>query len=449
MAPTGASLWSWARMLCGRPRRKSGGAGNADDGGGTSGRGDQWSLFIDLPVLEAATAGFSDRNLLGRGGFGPVYKASSSRPRRHDPSSPLPARFASPLNLFFAGKQGVLESGQEIAVKKLSLESRQGAREFLNEVRLLLKVQHRNLVSLLGCCAASSAAGAGAAAGHKMLVYPYFPNGSLDHFLFDREKRVQLDWPKRYQIILGLAKGLLYLHEESPVKIIHRDIKASNVLLDDKLNPKISDFGMARLFLEDATHVNTFRISGTYGYMAPEYAMNGYLSTKTDVFSFGMLVLEIVSGRKNIDRHLDADKVDLLNHTWKLWKEGRSLEIMDPDLYGAWDADEAALCVQLGLLCCQALVSDRPDMYSVHLMLSSDSFTLPRPGKPAIHGRVGRWMSTMASAASGSGSVSGSGTNTNSTFATETTKASTLELENIAEDHSRNSISVSFTTEGR
>uniref|UniRef100_A0A453DT08 Protein kinase domain-containing protein n=1 Tax=Aegilops tauschii subsp. strangulata TaxID=200361 RepID=A0A453DT08_AEGTS len=226
------------------------------------------------PVLEAATAGFSDGNLLGRGGFGPVYK-------------------------------GVMEGGQEIAVKRLSLESRQGLREFLNEVRLLLKVQHRNLVSLLGCCAA---------AGQKMLVYPYFPNGSLDHILFDREKRVQLDWPKRYQIILGLARGLLYLHEESPVKIIHKDIKASNVLLDDKLNPKISDFGMARLFLEDATHVNTFRISGTYGYMAPEYAMNGYLSTKTDVFSFGMLVLEIVSGRKNIDRHLGDEKVDLLNY---------------------------------------------------------------------------------------------------------------------------------------
>lgn len=406
MTRAAASPWSRVCMWCGgrRRRRKSEGAGDA----GASGPGGQWSLFIDLPVLEAATAGFSDRNLLGRGGFGPVYK-------------------------------GVLESGQEIAVKRLSLESRQGAREFLNEVRLLLKVQHRNLVSLLGCCA-SSAAGA----GHKMLVYPYFPNGSLDHFLFDREKRMQLDWPKRYQIILGLAKGLLYLHEESPVKIIHRDIKASNVLLDDKLNPKISDFGMARLFLEDATHVNTFRISGTYGYMAPEYAMNGYLSTKTDVFSFGMLVLEIVSGRKNIDRHLDADKVDLLNHTWKLWEQERSVEIMDPDLAGAWEADEAALCVQLGLLCCQALVSDRPDMYSVHLMLSSDSFTLPKPGKPAIHGRVGRWMSTVAS-----GSVSGSGTNTNSTFATDTTKASTLELENIAEDHSRNSISVSFTTEGR
>uniref|UniRef100_M8B3A3 Cysteine-rich receptor-like protein kinase 10 n=1 Tax=Aegilops tauschii TaxID=37682 RepID=M8B3A3_AEGTA len=175
-----------------------------------------------------------------------------------------------------------------------------------------------------------------------MLVYPYFPNGSLDHILFDREKRVQLDWPKRYQIILGLARGLLYLHEESPVKIIHKDIKASNVLLDDKLNPKISDFGMARLFLEDATHVNTFRISGTYGYMAPEYAMNGYLSTKTDVFSFGMLVLEIVSGRKNIDRHLGDEKVDLLNYTWKLSEEGRSLEIVDPGLSG-WDAGEVAI----------------------------------------------------------------------------------------------------------
>ncbi|EMS56999.1 Cysteine-rich receptor-like protein kinase 10 [Triticum urartu] len=209
---------------------------------------------------------------------------------------------------------------------------------------------------------------------------------ALNRLLSDREKRVQLDWPKRYQIILGLARGLLYLHEESPVKIIHRDIKASNVLLDEKLNPKISDFGMARLFLEDATHVNTFRISGTYGYMAPEYAMNGYLSTKTDVFSFGMLVLEIVSGRKNIDRHLGDEKVDLLNYTWKLSEEGRSLEIVDPGLSG-WDAGEVAMCVQLGLLCCQAVVSDRPDMYSVHLMLSSDSFTLPKPGKPAVHGR--------------------------------------------------------------
>ncbi|XP_006645459.2 putative receptor-like protein kinase At4g00960 isoform X2 [Oryza brachyantha] len=410
--PWPSSSCGWCGRRRRRRRTRGGGADHHEANGGGGGgaaasreQEEQWSLFIELPVLEAATAGFSDDNLLGRGGFGPVYK-------------------------------GVLGNGQEIAVKKLSLESRQGVREFLNEVRLLLKVQHRNLVSLLGCCAS---------AGHKMLVYPYFPNGSLDHILFDRRKSVQLDWPKRYQIILGLARGLLYLHEESPVKIIHRDIKASNVLLDEQLNPKISDFGMARLFLEDATHVNTFRISGTYGYMAPEYAMNGYLSTKTDVFSFGMLVLEIVSGRKNIDKHQDAEKTDLLNYTWKLSEEGRQMEIVDTAL-SEWDADEARLCVQLGLLCCQAVVSDRPDMYSVHLMLSSDSFTLPKPGKPAIHGRVGRWMSATTTASSTASTTTTAGTGTTTT--TTTTRAEAA-LGGIAEDDSRNSISISFTTEGR
>nr|TKW13213.1 hypothetical protein SEVIR_5G085100v2 [Setaria viridis] len=336
--------------------------------------------------------------------------------------------------------QGVLQDGQQIAVKKLSLGSRQGVREFLNEVQLLLKVQHRNLVSLLGCCASS---------GHKMLVYPYFPNGSLDHILFNKEKSVQLDWPKRYQIIIGLARGLLYLHEESPVKIIHRDIKASNVLLDEQLSPKIADFGMARLFLEDASHVNTFRISGTYGYMAPEYAMNGYLSTKTDVFSFGILVLEIVSGRKNFARHVDDEKVDLLNYTWKLFEGGRALEIVDPSLSDP-DTEQTRLCIQLGLLCCQAVVSDRPDMHSVHLILSSDSFTLPKPGKPAIHGRTGRWMTTTTASGSASAWATGaSNANTTSTFGTDTTTTRASVLANIAEDESRNSISISFTTEGR
>ncbi|WVZ72077.1 hypothetical protein U9M48_020592 [Paspalum notatum var. saurae] len=436
--------WAWA-WACGcyggrRTRRRAGKA--ASDAAGASGRGaaeegDEWSLFIALPVLEAATAGFSDDNLLGRGGFGPVYKAKTL--------TSLP-----PLQSSVTSLQGVLQDGQQIAVKKLSLASRQGVREFLNEVRLLLKVQHRNLVSLIGCCASSA---------EKMLVYPYFPNGSLDHILFGdmttsslplfilyKKKSVQLDWPKRYQIIVGLSRGLFYLHEESPVKIIHRDIKASNVLLDDQLSPKIADFGMARLFLEDATHVNTFRISGTYGYMAPEYAMSGYLSAKTDVFSFGILVLEIVSGRKNILRHVDDEKTDLLNYTWKLFEQGRSLEIVDPSLPSP-DTEQTQLCVQLGLLCCQAVVSDRPDMHSVHLMLSSGSFTMPRPGKPAIHGRTGRWITT---AASGSASASGaSSTNTASTFGTDTVTTRASVLANIAEDESRNSISVSFTTEGR
>ncbi|RRT49298.1 hypothetical protein B296_00031111 [Ensete ventricosum] len=206
-------------MFCGCWRRGKiggGGGGGSDQQQQSSSHLSPWNLFIDLKTLEVATDDFSESNLLGQGGFGPVYK---------------------------------------IAVKKLSLNSRQGVREFTNEVKLLLKVQHRNLVSLLGCCIASD---------QKMLIYPYFPNRSLDHFLFgNSSSAATLDWSKRFEIIGGVAKGLLYLHEESPVKIIHRDIKASNILLDDQLIPKIADFGMARLFQGDDTHVNTFKISGT------------------------------------------------------------------------------------------------------------------------------------------------------------------------------------------
>ncbi|KAJ3694424.1 hypothetical protein LUZ60_009904 [Juncus effusus] len=378
-------------------RTTNAGQGEEDDPQAST----SWNLFIDLKTLEAATDNFSDENLLGRGGFGPVYK-------------------------------GVMANGQEIAVKKLSLESRQGIQQFTTEVRLLLKVQHRNLVSLLGCCASS---------GEKMLVYPFFPNLSLDRFLFDKKKSVLLNWEKRYEIIVGIAKGLLYLHEESPVKIIHRDIKASNILLDEQLNPKISDFGMARLFLEDDTHVETFRISGTYGYMAPEYAMNGYLSAKTDVFSFGILILEIISGRKNMDKRLDEDKFDLLTYTWKLFQEGRSIEILDPTLSNPDPTEQIQLCIQLGLLCCQSIVSVRPDMYKIHIILSSDSFTLPKPGKPAIHGRIGKWVS------SSTGIGTGTGTGTGTSFGTDSKGNS--DLNRIGEDFSRNSISVSFTNEGR
>ncbi|URD85859.1 STYKc [Musa troglodytarum] len=420
-------------MFCGCWRGKIGGGGG---GGGSeqqqqsSSQPSPWNLFIDLKTLEVATDDFSESNLLGQGGFGPVYK-------------------------------GVLENGQEIAVKKLSLTSRQGVREFTNEVKLLLKVQHRNLVSLLGCCIASD---------QKMLVYPYFPNRSLDHFLFGlhlfvsskqihlstknsiyrclvyrsmssgNSSAATLDWSKRFEIIGGVAKGLLYLHEESPVKIIHRDIKASNILLDDQLIPKIADFGMARLFQGDDTHVNTFKISGTYGYMAPEYAMNGYLSAKADVFSFGVLVLEIVSGRKNLDKRLDEEKSDLLSYAWKVFQKGKALEIMDPTIPSG-NGDEAALCIQIALLCCQAVLSDRPDMYTVQLMLSSDSFSLPKPGRPGTRGRVGRWTSTPNSTLTKTSTSSGGYT------ASDATKASTLY--NVAEDYSRNSISESFTTEGR
>lgn len=158
------------------------------------------------------------------------------------------------MKFVFLFLKGLLPNGQEVAIKKLSLTSRQGVREFTNEVKLLLKIQHKNLVMLLGCCVQGS---------EKMLVYEYLPNKSLDYILFDKTKSGSLHWTQRFQIIVGVIRGLLYLHEEAPVRIIHRDIKASNILLDDKLNPKISDFGLARLFPGDDTHLNTFRISGT------------------------------------------------------------------------------------------------------------------------------------------------------------------------------------------
>lgn len=353
-------------------------------------------LFFDLRSLQIATNFFSELNQLGHGGFGPVYK-------------------------------GLMPSGQEIAVKKLSLESRQGLREFVNEVKLLLKIQHKNLVMLLGCCAEGP---------EKMLVYEYLPNKSLDYFLFDKAKSASLDWQRRYQLVAGVSRGLLYLHEEAPQRIIHRDIKASNILLDERMNPKISDFGLARLFPGEGTHTETLRISGTRGYMAPEYAMRGILSVKTDVFSFGILVLEIVSGRKNHDGRLGGDKEDLLSYTWALFQEGMVLKLVDPTL-AKCNPDEATLCIQLGLLCCQASASDRPDMISVHLMLSGDSFTLPRPGKPGVQGRQGRWSTTNTYNTSGTKISSTSGTKISATSGSST------------EDYSRNSISISSMGEGR
>ncbi|XP_062087501.1 cysteine-rich receptor-like protein kinase 10 isoform X2 [Humulus lupulus] len=217
------------------------------------------SLQFSFESIETATSNFSDYNMLGKGGFGDVYK-------------------------------GVLLNGQEIAVKRLSKNSGQGATEFKNEVVLVAKLQHKNLVRLLGFCLEGN---------EKILVYEYVPNKSLDYFLFDPKKQSQLNWSIRCNIIEGIARGIQYLHEDSRLKVIHRDLKASNILLDKNMSPKVSDFGMAKLFGEDQIQGNTMRIVGTYGYMAPEYAMEGLYSVKSDVFSFGVLLLEILSGSKN------------------------------------------------------------------------------------------------------------------------------------------------------
>ncbi|GAB4854121.1 hypothetical protein Ancab_039716 [Ancistrocladus abbreviatus] len=293
--------------------------------------------------IETATNYFSPSNKLGEGGFGPVYK-------------------------------GKLPGGQEIAVKRLAKNSGQGVEEFINEVTLISKLQHRNLVRLLGCCIQGE---------EKILVYEYMPNRSLDSFIFDSTGEGLLDWRKRVNIIEQIAQGLLYLHKYSRLRIIHRDLKTSNILLDGEMNPKISDFGMARIFGDHETRAKTRRIVGTYGYMSPEYAMNGLYSEKSDVFSFGVIVLEMMSGKKNTAYESDNSS-NLLAHAWHLWKEGKSRELMDPTLADSFPGSVVCWFVQLGLLCVQERAVDRPTMSDVVSMLHNDSLAIPPPKQPAF-----------------------------------------------------------------
>ncbi|KAJ8545642.1 hypothetical protein K7X08_018225 [Anisodus acutangulus] len=304
------------------------------------------SLQYDFSTIRAATSNFSNANKLGQGGFGPVYK-------------------------------GKLSNGQEIAVKRLSADSGQGDQEFKNEVLLVARLQHRNLVRLLGFCLDGT---------ERLLVYEFVLNASLDQFLFDPAKRGQLDWEKRSKIIGGVAKGILYLHEDSRLRIIHRDLKASNVLLDAEMNPKISDFGMARLFTMDETQGSTNIIVGTYGYMAPEYAMHGQFSVKSDVFSFGVLVLEILSGQKNTCFRNGESMEDLLSYAWTNWREGTATNLIDPMLRGSTGlVRDIMRCIHIALLCVQENIADRPTMAAVVLMLSSLSLSLPVPSGPAYY----------------------------------------------------------------
>ncbi|KAM3747033.1 hypothetical protein ACB098_05G007900 [Castanea mollissima] len=248
--------------------------------------------IFDLSCIVAATENFSPTNKLGQGGFGSKFK-------------------------------GQLSNGQHIAVKRLSKSSRQGTGEFKNEVMLIAKLQHKNLVKLSGCCIQED---------ETMLIYEYMPNKSLDSIIFDHTRASFLNWKKRFEIILGIARGILYLHQDSRLKIIHRDLKASNVLLDAEMNPKISDFGLARLFKEDQTQDKTTRVVGTFGYMSPEYVVYGQFSTKSDVFSFGVILLEIVSGKKNCDSYQEHPSQNLIGHVWELWREDRALDIVDSSI---------------------------------------------------------------------------------------------------------------------
>ncbi|CAL5410960.1 unnamed protein product [Camellia sinensis] len=304
-------------------------------------------ISCNLIWLQFKSNNFSDDNKIGEGGFGSVYK-------------------------------GILTNGQEIAVKRLSRKSGQGAEEFKNEAVLVAKLQHRNLVRLLGFCLEGE---------EKILIYEFVPNKSLDYFLLDPQEQEKLDWSKRYKIIGGIARGMLYLHEDYQLKIIHCDLKVSNVLLDGDMNTKISDFGMAMIFGVDQTQGNTNRVVGTYGYMSPEYAMHGQFSVKSDIFRFGVLVLEIISGKKNNTFHQTKCAEDLLNDACKLWREERPLELMDSTLEGSYSRNEVIKCIHIGLLCVQEDPNARPSMATVVVMLNSYSVTLSIPQQPAFFAR--------------------------------------------------------------
>uniref|UniRef100_A0A2N9FDE0 Receptor-like serine/threonine-protein kinase n=1 Tax=Fagus sylvatica TaxID=28930 RepID=A0A2N9FDE0_FAGSY len=317
---------------------------------------------LELPlfgfaIIASATDNFSVTNVLGKGGFGEVYK-------------------------------GILKEGQEnkeIAVKRLSVYSRQGLHEFKNEVYSIAKLQHHNLVKLLGCCIQEE---------ERMLIYEYMPNKSLDSFIFDPNRSILVDWSKRFHIINGIARGLLYLHQDSRLRIIHRDLKAGNILLDYEMNPKISDFGMARIFGGDQTEAKTSRVVGTHGYMPPEYAIDGIFSVKSDVYSFGVLVLEIVSGKRNRGFYHPDHNLNLLGHAWRLYKEDRHSELIDKSVNESCNPTEVLRSIHVGLLCVQQCPKYRPTMSTVVLMLSSET-ELPEPKEPGF--LTGRYFSDVDS----------------------------------------------------
>ncbi|KAL5211086.1 hypothetical protein ABZP36_006709 [Zizania latifolia] len=269
-------------------------------------------------------------NCIGRGGFGAVYK-------------------------------GNLKDGTQIAVKKLSAESKQGINEFLTEIKIISNVRHPNLVQLIGCCVQGT---------NRLLVYEYAENNSLANALLGTKSRcIPLNWKKRAAICIGTASGLAFLHEEAQPRIVHRDIKASNILLDKKLLPKIGDFGLAKLFPDAITHIST-RVAGTMGYLAPEYALLGQLTKKADIYSFGVLVLEVVSGQSSSKSTWGHDMLVLVEWTWKLQQEERLLEIVDPDLE-EYPEEQVLRFIKVALLCTQATSQQRPSMKQVVDMLSN------------------------------------------------------------------------------
>ncbi|XP_043810744.1 cold-responsive protein kinase 1 isoform X4 [Manihot esculenta] len=294
--------------------------------------------------LRNATEDFSPANKIGEGGFGSVYK---------------------------------LKDGRIAAIKVLSAESRQGVKEFLTEINVISDIEHENLVKLYGCCVEEN---------HRILVYNYLEKNSLARTLLGENQsnsNIQFSWRIRTKICIGVARGLAFLHEDLQPHIVHRDIKASNILLDKDLTPKISDFGLAKLIPPNMTHVST-RVAGTIGYLAPEYAIRGQLTRKADIYSFGILLVEIVSGRCNRNTQLPIDEQYLLERTWELYERNELVSLVDPSLNGEFDAEESCKFLKIGLLCTQDASKLRPPMSTVVKLLTGekevDDSKITKPG---------------------------------------------------------------------
>ncbi|XVF60253.1 hypothetical protein PTKIN_Ptkin08bG0030100 [Pterospermum kingtungense] len=301
---------------------------------------DESKLKFKYETLEKATDYFSVSRKLGQGGAGSVF-------------------------------MGILPNGKTVAVKRLIYNTRQWVDEFFNEVNLISGIEHKNLVKLLGCSIEGP---------ESLLVYEYVPNKSLDQFIFDEKKAKALKWKHRFHIIVGTAEGLAHLHGGgSEIRIIHRDIKSSNVLLDENFNPKIADFGLVRCLATDKSHLST-GVAGTLGYMAPEYLVRGQFTEKSDVYSFGVLVLEIACGKRNTT--FTKDSGSLLQTVWALYRSNRLAEAIDPCIRDEASEKEVLDVLQIGLLCTQASVTSRPSMAQVVHMLTDKDCEIPIPSQP-------------------------------------------------------------------
>ncbi|MCO5601569.1 hypothetical protein L7F22_055692 [Adiantum nelumboides] len=305
--------------------------------------------WFTMAEIKAATNNFSRHNIVGTGGYGNVYR-------------------------------GTLDDGSEIAVKRFKNVSAAGDEEFFHELEVISSVRHRNLVALQGCCVDKTEV-----VGHqRIIVYDYMPNGSLHDHLF--LKKSKMDWLRRQNIALGIVRGLSYLHQEVQPAIIHRDIKASNILLDANWNARVADFGLAKFTPEGATHVTT-RVAGTQGYVAPEYVLYGQLTEKSDVYSFGVLLLELFTGRAILKTVPNAGEGSVLitDWVWSLVKQGKVLEALDPEMDDLGPSEIMERFILLALLCAHPQVPFRPTLDRVLKIMENDQPLPPLPDRPLAY----------------------------------------------------------------